>query len=78
MGKTHNMTFIKQNMHKHFVVYGGCELFAGAFMSLELSKVMPVVTLERVANKTDNMSNLIVAPYLSLSLSQICLIFSLM
>ena len=60
--RCYNMTFVRQNIRKHFMVYGGCEQFAQAFLSLQYVKNMSVVVLERLT-KRNVKANSVVAPY---------------
>eukprot|EP00026_Physarum_polycephalum_P009425 Phypoly_transcript_09548.p1 GENE.Phypoly_transcript_09548~~Phypoly_transcript_09548.p1 ORF type:complete len:399 (+),score=28.09 Phypoly_transcript_09548:124-1320(+) len=61
--KKNASTFHRGNVHKHFIVYGGCQPFAQIFMTHFLAKKITLAMLERVAPRTDTKSNVIVTPY---------------
>jgi hypothetical protein len=48
--------------HRHFMVYGGCQKYANAFMGHPLSHNLSLVMIERNAVRTA-LDNVIVAPY---------------
>jgi hypothetical protein len=57
-----NITFIKQNIKKHLVVFGGCQVHGMPFTANWISRNATFVTLERMALKSANTSE-VVAPY---------------